>query len=69
MRTIERTDHLYKLVSVAVDADGHRCLECGESAADGKLLKFYSARGSRARDHSGLFCSVDCHDRYVGVKQ
>lgn len=55
------------LICEPVDAEGHRCAECGDKPET--LLRFFTTRGnSYRREHDGLFCSKDCHDRWHGLK-
>jgi hypothetical protein len=68
MPAIERTDHLVELICEAIDADGHRCPECADTAPGDKLLVFSTVRGARVRQHDGAFCSKLCHDRWHRLK-
>jgi hypothetical protein len=67
MKTIERSDHLTELVSEAVDANGVRCSECGDTAPGNKLLIYATVRGAKRRTHNGAFCSKFCHDVFHGL--
>ena len=55
-----------ELVCEAVETDEH-CAECRDESG-GKLLRFSTVRGSRVRQHDGLFCSQSCHDVWHGLK-
>jgi hypothetical protein len=65
---IESNDHTYELRTEAIDAEGHHCLECGDTAPGDKLIVFSTVRGAKVRVHEGAFCSTDCHDRWYGLK-
>ena len=66
--SVVRTDHLTELACETIDAEGHHCWECHDTAPGDRLLAFFTQRGAKARQHDGLFCSKDCHDRYHGLK-
>ncbi len=68
MPAIDRTDHLYELVTETIDANGKACPECHDTAPGDKLLVFFTVRGQRSRQHRGAFCSRECHDIYHGLK-
>lgn len=66
---IPRSTGLSVLTCERVDAGGYHCAECGDPADDnGHLLRFATQIGRRVREHDGIFCSKDCHDRYHGLK-
>jgi hypothetical protein len=55
------------LTDEAVDADGMRCSECGDTGPRDKLFIYSTVIGSRVRVHDGLFCSKLCHDMFHGL--
>ena len=61
------TAPFYELICEAIDADGQRCSECGETAPGDKVLIYATVRGGRRRTHNGQFCSRVCHDRFNGL--
>lgn len=66
---IEKTTGEYHIESEAVEPPARaKCAECGELGPKGLLFKYSSVRGVRSREHEGLFCSLDCHDRYYGLR-
>lgn len=60
-----RSVGLSVLTCERVDAEGQRCPECGDRCDT--LLRFSTRIGARVREHGGLFCSKDCHDRWHGL--
>ena len=68
MSAIKTGFHEYHLESESVDAGLARCAECGERGPKDLLFRYATVRGARRREHDGLFCSIDCHDRYYGLK-
>ena len=63
-----RSVGLSVLTCERVDADGYHCSECGDPADDnGKLIRYATRIGNRVREHDGLFCSKECHDRFHGL--
>lgn len=61
------TTGITELVCEAIDADGQRCSECGDTAPGDKVLIYATLRGTNRRTHNGQFCSKACHDRFHGL--
>jgi hypothetical protein len=61
-------NHEYILGCEALDANGMLCQECAGMASGDKLFTYSTIRGARVRPHEGVFCCVDCHDRWYGLK-
>jgi hypothetical protein len=60
----------YELEMEAHDAqDVGPCQECRDTAPRGIVFQFLTRRGPHRREHSGFFCSTDCHDRWHGLKR
>lgn len=68
MAAILKTDHEYHLETEAIEPVRERCAECGELGPMDLLFRFVTVRGARRREHQGLFCSTDCHDRFYGLR-
>lgn len=56
-----------ELTVEAIDADGMRCSECGDTAPGEKVLIYTTRRGRNVRTHNGQFCSKLCHDIFHGL--
>ena len=68
MSAIETGFHEYHLETEAIEPLRERCAECGDLGPKDLLFRFVTVRGARRREHEGLFCSTDCHDRFYGLR-
>ena len=64
-----RSIGLSVLTCERAEPEGYRCSECGERDSRTPLFKYATQIGRRMREHDGLFCSKDCHDRFHGLRR